>query len=112
MAAPCAKLFLGDLSYHCTEGEIVQEFTKKGYDADVKISQDIDGKPRGYGFAELQTIELATQAREELQGMNLHGRRIRINYAGRSIQDQTPMNTLSSPINSVYIRFRTDLLLF
>ena len=109
IAAPCAKLFLGDLSFHCTEQEIENEFLAKGYDTEVKISLDIHGKPRGYGFAAFQTMELATQARDELQGMKLHGRTIRINYAGRFIEDQTPINTLSSPINSVYVRFRTNL---
>ena len=109
VAIPCAKLFLGDLSFHCSEKEIEDEFLAKGYDAEVKISSDIHGKTRGYGFAELKSMELATQARDELQGMRLHGRTIRINYAGRLIQDQTPLNTLTSPINSVYVRFRTDL---
>ena len=109
-ASPCAKLFLGDLSYHCSEKEIEDEFSHKGYEGVVvKISLDMHGKTRGYGFAELATMELASQARDELQGMKLHGRHILINYAGRSIQDQTPINTLSSPIHSVYIRFRTDL---
>lgn len=109
MAAPCAKLYLGDLSYHCSEEEIYHEFAKKGYNAKINISLDKEGKTRGYGFAEFETNELATQARDDLQGMNLHGRRIRINYAGHLIQDQTPINTLSSPINSVYIRFRSNL---
>jgi len=109
VASPCAKLFLGDLSFHCSEKEIENEFLVKGYDAKVKISTDIHGKSRGYGFAELENMEIATQARDELQGMRLHGRILRINYAGRSIQDQTPLNTLTSPINSVYVRFRTDL---
>ena len=107
---PCPKLFLGDLSYHCSEKEIENEFAKKGYEGvHVKIAHDMDGKPRGYGFAYFKTIELATLARDELQGMKWHGRRMRIHYAGRFIEDQTPMNTLSSPINSVYVSFHTDL---
>ena len=106
---PCPKLFLGDLSFHCTEQEIVNEFAKKGYVCNVKIASDLDGKPRGYGFAYFQTIQLATLARQDFQGNKFHGRRMRIHYAGRYIEDQTPMNTLSSPINSVYVRFHTDL---
>ena len=53
---------------------------------------------------------LATRANDELQGkMNLHGRLIRIHYAGRCIEDQTPMNTLTTPINSVYVHFHSTL---
>ena len=108
-ARPCPKLFLGDLSFHCSEHEIAHEFAKKGYSCRVKIAFDLDGKPRGYGFAYFKTIELATLARNEFQGIKFHGRRMRIHYAGRFIEDQTPMNSLSSPINSVYVRFHTDL---
>ena len=108
-AIPCAKLFLGDLSFHCMDQEIVHEFAKKGFSCHVKIAFDMDGKPRGYGFAYFKTIELATLARNEFQGIKFHGRRMRIHYAGRYIEDQTPMNTLTSPINSVYVRFQTDL---
>ena len=59
-AIPCAKLFLGDLSFHCMDQEIVHEFAKKGFSCHVKIAFDMDGKPRGYGFAYFKTIELAT----------------------------------------------------
>jgi RNA recognition motif-containing protein len=106
---PSPKLYLGDLSFHCIETEIANEFTKKGYSCHVKIAFDIAGKPRGYGFAYFKTIELATLARDEFQGIKFHGRRLRIHYAGRYIEDQTPMNSLTSPINSVYVRFHTDL---
>ena len=108
-AVPCARLFLGDLSFHCIDKEVANEFGKKGYPCHVKIAQDMDRKPRGYGFAYFKTIELATLARDALQGIKLHGRRMRIHYAGRFIEDQTPMNLLTSPINSVYIHFRTTL---
>ena len=105
-----STLFLGDLSFHCTSEEIVNEFTKNGYATTVNIFLDRDGKPRGYGFAHFKSMVLATQARNEMQGkLNLHGRRIRLHYAGRYIEDQTPMNTLKTPINSVYVQFRTTL---
>ena len=107
---PCTKLFLGDLSFHCTPEELVNEFSKYGFSTTVTVFRDDAGKPRGYGFAHFKSMILATKAREALQGkMNLHGRRIRIHNAGRFIEDQTPMNTLTSPINSVYVYFRTTL---
>ena len=101
---PCTKLFLGDLPFHCTPKEIVDEFSKHGYYVTSVIIF------RGYGFAHFKTTMLATSAHDELQGkMNLHGRLIRIHYAGRYIEDQTPMNTLTTPINSVYVHFHTTL---
>ena len=111
MYQPCDTLLLRHLSYHCFPTEVAAEFAKKGCLCRVQIAVDNHGKPLGYGFAYFNTIPLATLALDEFQGIKFHGRKMHIRYAGRLIEDQTPMNTLSSPIITVYVRFHTDLLI-
>ena len=97
------RLYLGDLPYHCTPQEILEVFSQVGYAINCTMFE-------GFGFAYFQTTMLATKARTELQGkLKLHGRTMRINFAGRYILDQTPINMLTIPINSVYVHFHTTL---
>ena len=99
---PSNKLYLGDLPFKCTPQEIEGIFYEHGYATMVIVFH-------GFGFAHFHTTMLAREAHDELQGkIHLFGRTLRIHYAGRFITDQTPINTLTSPINSVYVHFRTN----
>ena len=98
---PFNTLYLGDLPFACTPQRIVKAFRELGYAVTVKVVFR-------FGFAHFKTNHLATKAHDELQNkIIMNGRTIRICYAGHSIMDRTLINTLTSPINSVHVRFHT-----
>ena len=54
------RLYVGNLSYQATEGDLRDLFAQAGSDASVKIIADAyTGQSRGFGFVEMTTDEEA-----------------------------------------------------
>jgi RNA recognition motif-containing protein len=70
------KLFVGNLSYTITEGELKELFGEHGTVEGVKILQG-----RGFGFIEMSTSDEARSAREALNLKFFGGRSINVNEA-------------------------------
>lgn len=69
------KLFVRNLSYNTTEGELSNLFEQHGQVVSAKIPTDRDtGRPRGFGFVEMATIESAETAIRTLDNTQLNGR--------------------------------------
>jgi RNA recognition motif-containing protein len=76
------KLYIGNLSYDATEDEIRELFTSAGPVASVSLMIDREtGRPKGFGFVEMETAEGAQQAVQTLNGKMLHGREIKVDEA-------------------------------
>jgi len=77
------RLYVGNLSWDTTEDTLRQAFEANGRSVkDVHIMTDRDtGRPRGFGFVEMQTDQEANDAMSELDGADLDGRPIRVNEA-------------------------------
>ncbi|RZB98634.1 glycine-rich RNA-binding protein 4, mitochondrial-like isoform X1 [Glycine soja] len=77
-----AKLFVGGISYSTDDMSLRESFARYGEVIDVKVIMDREtGRSRGFGFITFATSEDASYAIQGMDGQDLHGRRIRVNYA-------------------------------
>ncbi len=76
------KLFVGNLSYSCTEGALSDLFAASGTVESVRIITDRDtGRSKGFGFVEMSSDEEAQAAISEWNGKEFEGRRLTVNEA-------------------------------
>jgi len=76
------NLFVGNLSFQTTEGELQALFEQFGEITRVQIMTDRDtGRSRGFGFVEMTSDEAAAKAIEALNGKDLGGRALNVNEA-------------------------------
>ncbi|KAL1216775.1 Glycine-rich RNA-binding protein 5 [Cardamine amara subsp. amara] len=76
-----SKIFVGGISYSTDEFGLKEAFSKYGEVIDAKIIVDREtGRSRGFAFVTFTSSEEASNAMQ-LDGQDLHGRRIRVNYA-------------------------------
>ena len=74
------KLYVGNLSYDVTEGELNDLFASKGEVLSVRIINDYQsGRSKGFGFVEMATKEASEAAIAEFNGYDLKGRPMRVN---------------------------------
>jgi RNA recognition motif-containing protein len=75
------NLYVGNLSWNCTEEELRAAFEAYGEVRSVKLVNDREtGRPRGFGFVEMED-QGALEAIENLDGSSLGGRNIKVNEA-------------------------------
>src|SRR5688500_13730212 len=75
------KLFVGNLSFQTTEGDILSAFEAFGTVESVRIITDRDtGRSKGFGFVEMSE-EDANKAIASLSGSELDGRALTVNEA-------------------------------
>ncbi len=76
------NIYVGNLSYEVGEDELRQEFTAFGEVTSVTIMKDrYRGRPRGFGFVEMQTEAEAKAAITGLNGKTLKDRILVVNEA-------------------------------
>ncbi len=76
------QIYVGNLSYSATEGEIRSAFEKFGEVSSAKIVMDRDsGRPKGFGFVEMADQASAEKAISSLDGAEMGGRNIKVNLA-------------------------------
>ena len=77
------RLYVGNLSWDTTEDTLRLAFAEDGRSVkDVHIMTDRDtGRPRGFGFVEMNSDGDAQAAIGALDGTELDGRRIKVNEA-------------------------------
>jgi len=79
---PSKVLGVFGLSIRSTERDLDDEFTRYGSVEKVTIVYDQrSGRSRGFGFISMSTVEEATRCIEKLNGIELNGRRIRVDYS-------------------------------
>nr|XP_043608752.1 glycine-rich RNA-binding protein 4, mitochondrial-like [Erigeron canadensis] len=77
-----AKLFVGGLSYGTDEMGLREAFQQYGEVIEAKVITDRDsGRSRGFGFVSYTSTDSASSALQDMDGKELHGRRIRVNFA-------------------------------
>lgn len=80
--APEASLFLGKLPYDATPEEITDLFASRGVTVTrVTLPLGPDGRPRGFGFASIESEAAAEAAVEKLTDLTLKGRAIVVSRA-------------------------------
>ena len=78
-----SRLYVGNLPFSATEEAIRELFAQDGRGvAEVKLITDRDtGRPRGFGFVEMNNSEDASTAVTALNGQSMDGRPLTVNEA-------------------------------
>jgi RNA recognition motif-containing protein len=77
-----SKVFVGNLSFDTTREQLEALFAPMGEIADVFVPIDRDsGRPRGFAFVTFADSESASKAIQQLDGVELGGRNLRVNEA-------------------------------
>ena len=72
------KLYVGNISFSCTEADIFETFAEIGEVGDVSLVRDEIGRNRGFGFVTMRSKEDGDKAMAKLDGFDLHGRNIAV----------------------------------
>ena len=76
------KLYVGNLSFQTTEGDLQRLFEPVGRVVSCSIIMDkFTNKSRGFGFVEMSSQEEATKAISEFNGKEVDGRALTVNEA-------------------------------
>ena len=74
-------IYVGTLSFNATEQDVSSLFERHGKVDSVKLIMDREtGKPRGFGFVDMEQNEAQT-AIQALNGHQMNGRPLRVNEA-------------------------------
>jgi len=83
------NIFVGNLSYNVTEGDLRQAFEAFGQVASATVIKDEQsGRSKGFGFVEMPVQTEAQSAIEVLNGKALKGRTITVNEARPQADDR------------------------
>lgn len=74
---PDHSLFLGDLSYFCTEYDLIHLFQSFGPIIAVNVCRGSNDDPLMYGFIELSNEVMKNRAMRALNDIEFMGRRLR-----------------------------------
>jgi len=76
------KLFVGNLSFNTTEGDVLELFKQAGSVSSCELIVDkFTSKSRGFAFVTMGTQEEATKAIADINGKELDGRALTVNEA-------------------------------
>jgi RNA recognition motif-containing protein len=76
------KLYVGNLSYDTTDGDLQNLFTPHGVVQSAQVIMDRDtGRSKGFGFVEMNKGDEAQAAIKALNGLERNGRALTVNEA-------------------------------
>lgn len=79
---PVPKLYVGNIAFSADAGALRELFATVGEVADVLVVTDRDtGRPRGFAFVTMATLEGTRRAMSELDGATLENRQLRVSEA-------------------------------
>lgn len=77
-----SKLYVGNLSFNSSEGDIRAAFEQCGPVTEVYVAMDrMTDRPRGFAFVTMGTADAAKAAIDKLNGKELGGRTLNVNEA-------------------------------
>ncbi len=75
-------IYVGNISYDVTSEDLTEVFSEYGKVKRVSLPTDREsGRPRGFGFVEMENDNEEEAAIEELDGAEWMGRQMRVNKA-------------------------------
>ena len=76
------SIYVGNLSFEVTKEDLSSVFAEYGTVKRVQLPTDREtGRPRGFGFVEMETEAVETAAIEALDGAEWMGRALKVNKA-------------------------------
>jgi RNA recognition motif-containing protein len=88
------NLFVGNLSFQTTEGELTDLFKGFGQVTRVHVAMDREtGRARGFAFVEMPNDEEAAKAIAALNGKELGGRALKVNEARPKPERSAPRSS-------------------
>lgn len=76
------KLFVGGISWNLSWQDLKDAFGEHAEVAHAQIIMDREtNKSRGFGFVTFNSVEDAVKAKEAMDGVELDGRSIKVDYA-------------------------------
>ncbi|TAQ89537.1 hypothetical protein B7494_g2105 [Chlorociboria aeruginascens] len=80
---PSRTLFIGNLAFEMSDVDLNKLFREIKNVLDVRVAVDRrTGQPRGFAHADFVDAESAAKAMETLQGKEIYGRALRLDYSG------------------------------
>ena len=77
-----AKLFVGNLAAETTSMEIREIFSAVDAVSSCQLIEDREtGRPKGFGFVEMDSDESANAAKAKFNGHDLHGKALKVDAA-------------------------------
>lgn len=81
-AEPNPKLFIGGLAWAATDEDLQSAFSPFGNLVSASVVRFSDtGRSKGFGFVEYSATEEAQKAKDEMDGKEIAGRTIKIDFA-------------------------------
>ncbi|TNY22640.1 hypothetical protein DMC30DRAFT_338292, partial [Rhodotorula diobovata] len=81
-AEPSNVLGVFGLSIRTLERDLYDEFSRSGTcEKAVIVVDQRSGRSRGFGFVTMASVDDAQRAIDDLNGIDLHGRRIRVDFS-------------------------------
>jgi RNA recognition motif-containing protein len=88
-----SKIYVGNLNYSVTEGQLEELFRSHGEVKDVVIIKDkMTDRSKGFGFVEMGHPSEVEHAIEKLNNTDFEGRTLRVNKANPKRQDDRSSN--------------------
>ena len=76
------KVYVGNLPFEVTDDDLQELFEAHGAVTSAKVITDREtGRPRGFGFVEMEQSEDAQKAIQDLNGKEVQGRTLKVNLA-------------------------------
>ena len=76
------NIYVGNISYNLSEEDLSKVFEEFGKVSSVKIITDrYSGRPKGFGFVEMENDEEGQAAIAALDGKDIEGRTLRVDKA-------------------------------
>ncbi|GJP79527.1 hypothetical protein CLOP_g9752 [Closterium sp. NIES-67] len=96
-------VFVGNIPYDTTEEQLRQICEEVGPVVSFRLVTDREsGKPKGYGFCEYRDEETAQSARRNLNGYDINGRQLRVDFADSDKSGQGGKGGPSGPGSQGY----------
>ncbi|GAA5867196.1 hypothetical protein JCM3774_002367 [Rhodotorula dairenensis] len=89
-------VFVGNLPFDLTEEQLIEAFSSVGPVVSFRLVFDhATGKPKGFGFCEYRDADTAASALRNLQGVEVGGRNLRLDFA--DTDDAPPSKRFRGP---------------
>lgn len=106
MNAAKHDVFVGNILHSTTERDLQEVFSRVGRVINVRIVTEKEtGKPKGFAFIEYTDAASALSAIRNLDGVELHGRKLRVSYSNNSSLKDYAKDVGHDAIESTYQPF-------